>query len=76
MSQYTRQAQPELKQWYMDLNIVQRSKPEHATRIRLILNPLNSELNPICHLLALLGGATIVVVSMLGVKNEVCVSAL
>ena len=25
-------------------------------------NPLNSELNPICHLLALLGGATIVVV--------------
>ena len=25
-------------------------------------NPLNAELNPICHLLALLGGATIVVV--------------
>ena len=29
----------------------------------LTLNPLNAELNPICHLLALLGGATIVVVS-------------
>jgi hypothetical protein len=28
-------------------------------------NPLNAELNPICHLLALLGGATIVVVSRL-----------
>jgi hypothetical protein len=26
-------------------------------------NPLNAELNPICHLLGLLGGATIVVVS-------------
>ena len=32
------------------------------------LNPLNTELNPICHLLALLGGATIVVVSRLRVK--------
>ena len=31
-------------------------------------NPLNAEVNPICHLLALLGGATIVVVSMLRVK--------
>jgi hypothetical protein len=33
------------------------------------INPLNAELNPICHLLALLGGATIVVVSRLRVKN-------
>ena len=32
------------------------------------VHPLNAELNPICHLLALLGGATIVVVSRLGVK--------
>ena len=31
-------------------------------------NPLNVELNPICHLLALLGGATIVVVSRLRVN--------
>jgi hypothetical protein len=31
-------------------------------------NPLNSELNPICHLLVLLGGATIVVVSRLRVN--------
>src|SRR5215510_8209490 len=30
--------------------------------------PLNAELNPICHLLALLEGATIVVVSRLRVK--------
>jgi len=29
------------------------------------LNPLNAKLNPICHLLALLGGATVVVVSRL-----------
>jgi hypothetical protein len=33
-------------------------------------NPLNAELNPICHLLALLGGATIVVISRLRVKPE------
>jgi hypothetical protein len=32
------------------------------------VNPLNAEFNPICHLLALLGGATIVVVSRLRVK--------
>jgi len=32
-------------------------------------NPLKAELNPICHLLALLGGATIVVVSRLRVKQ-------
>ena len=34
------------------------------------INPLNAELNPICHLLALLGGATIVVVSRLRVNNS------
>jgi hypothetical protein len=34
------------------------------------INPLNDELNPICHLLALLGGATIVVVSRLRVKMD------
>ena len=33
-----------------------------------LFNPLNAELIPICHLLALLGGATIVVVSRLRVK--------
>jgi hypothetical protein len=33
------------------------------------INPLNAELNPICHLLALLGGATIVVISKLRVKQ-------
>ena len=32
-------------------------------------NPLKAELNPICHLLALLVGATIVVVSRLRVKG-------
>jgi hypothetical protein len=34
-----------------------------------VINPLNAELNPICHLLALLGGATIVVVSRLRVNT-------
>ena len=32
------------------------------------INPLKAELNPICHLLALLGGTTIVVLSRLRVK--------
>ena len=42
---------------------IHRNKP-----VIVHLNPLNAELNPICHLLALLGGATIVVVSRLRVK--------
>jgi hypothetical protein len=33
-------------------------------------NPLKAELNPICHLLALLGGATIVVVSRIRVNKH------
>ena len=36
--------------------------------LQTYINPLNAELNPICHLLALLGGANIVVVSRLRVK--------
>jgi len=36
-----------------------------------VFNPLNAELNPICHLLTLLGGATIVVVSRLRVKETI-----
>jgi len=35
----------------------------------LLFNALKAELNPICHLLALLGGATILVVSRLRVNN-------
>ena len=35
-----------------------------------LFNPLNAELNPICHLLALLGDATIVVISRLRVKKK------
>jgi hypothetical protein len=40
----------------------------HRSRYDFWLNPLNAELNPIFHLLALLGGATIVVVSRLRVN--------
>jgi hypothetical protein len=36
--------------------------------LKFNLNPLNAELNPICSLLALLGGATIVVVNRLRVN--------
>jgi hypothetical protein len=33
------------------------------------INPLNAELNPICHLLALLGAHPIIHVSRIGVKG-------
>ena len=42
----------------------------------LLFNPLNAELNPICHLLALLGGATIVVVSRLRVNTVIYIFLL
>ena len=38
------------------------------TQQHFTINPLNAKLNPICHLLALLGGATIVVVSRLRIN--------
>ena len=40
-------------------------------KLARLINPLKAELNPICHLLALLGGATIVVVSRLRVNKPV-----
>jgi len=36
---------------------------------RTVLNPLNAELNPICHLLALLGAHHIIHVSRIRVKG-------
>jgi hypothetical protein len=42
-------------------------KPLNIKKNNII--PLNAELNPICHVLALLGGATIVDVSRLRVKK-------
>ena len=45
-------------------------RPQTSVHIFLAINPLNAELNPICHLLALLGGATIVVVSRLRVNRH------
>ena len=45
-------------------------KPPWRAQGQIYLNPLNAELNPIYHLLALLGGATIVVVSRLRVNGQ------
>jgi hypothetical protein len=47
-----------------------RNKTNGTTQGVLKINPSNAELNPICHLLALLGGATIVVVSRLRVNHR------
>ena len=44
-------------------------KEQRFLLTRQEFNPLNAELNPICHLLALLGSATIVVVSRLRVNQ-------
>jgi hypothetical protein len=49
---------------------VTRRQGRRCRKVLDDLNPLNAELNPICHLLALLGGATIVVVSRLRVKDR------
>jgi len=38
-----------------------------------LINPLNAELNPICHLLALLGAHPILHVSRIRVKYCVCI---
>ena len=43
----------------------------YVFRKNCLFNPLKAELNPICHLLALLGGATIVVVSRLRVNEQI-----
>jgi hypothetical protein len=53
------------------MNLGKDGKPEppgHTKGTKTMINPLNAELNPIYHLLALLGGATIVVVSRLRVN--------
>jgi hypothetical protein len=55
----------------MTIRIHVTSAPCEGTLQLHNINPLNAELNPICHLLALLGGATIVVISRLRV-NMVC----
>jgi hypothetical protein len=51
---------------------ISRLCPRHYTGGTTTYNPLNAELNPICHLLALQGSATIVVVSRLRVKHRAC----
>jgi hypothetical protein len=52
------------------LNLLEPSGSHRACYgTALAFSPLNAELNPICHLLALLGGATIVVVSRLRVNG-------
>ena len=51
------------------LNLLEPSGHVQAsTGMKFTFSPLHAELNPICHLLTLLGGANIVVVSRLRVK--------
>jgi hypothetical protein len=48
-----------------------RGTPFNIQNTIYIINPLNAKLNPICHLLALLGGATIVDVGRLRVNSHI-----
>jgi hypothetical protein len=53
------------------LELIEIPKPSfnfHFAKMDLIVNPLNAELNPICHLLALLGAHPILHVSRIRVK--------
>ena len=45
------------------------SAPDNSSTYELSLNPLNAELNPICHLLALLGAHHFLHVSRIWVKS-------
>jgi len=47
---------------------VQHSKHGESLKSRIAINPLNAELNPICHLLALLGAHHILHVSRIRVN--------
>ena len=44
-------------------------KSPFSFHLELVINPLNADLNPICHLLALLGAHHILHVSRIRVKN-------
>jgi hypothetical protein len=48
----------------------EENTPHGRTRSRWSINPLNAELNPICHLLALLGAHHILHVSRIRVKMD------
>ena len=53
------------------VSVQRQTNPVHALQISFFMidfNPLNAELNPICHLLALLGAHYIFHVSVLGVN--------
>jgi hypothetical protein len=43
---------------------------ERSSQYVQVINPLNAELNPICHLLALLGARPILHISRIRVKTE------
>ena len=72
MKQYSHQSDAKMVIDVIVMTLIKQRSTKwqyHQTeKLSLIINPLNAELNPIRHLLALLGGATIVVVSRLRVN--------
>jgi hypothetical protein len=50
------------------------SHERHDFRRKKVINPLNAQLNPICHLLVLLGAHHILHISKLRVKHKMFVS--
>jgi hypothetical protein len=53
---------PSLSSYQADHSQLSQAACDSVRLTAFMVNPLNAKLNPICHLLALLGGATIVVV--------------
>jgi hypothetical protein len=65
-----RQAADGNKERHIKDAICMRDKGRNATDKHLTFNPLNAELNPICHLLALLGAHHIPHVSRIRVNTN------
>jgi hypothetical protein len=66
---------------YLDTPKIRRSWPQfccsteiiHTVRFRVV-NPLNAELNPICHLLLLLGDLTFMGLCIVSIFQYTCIS--
>ena len=63
----------QILQSYHDINYLLHTKIWLSITIYSCINPLNVELNPICHLVALLGAHRILHVSSIRVKPFVCI---
>jgi transposase len=69
-SQFIVRSTPFIQKVLQRPNLNCREKVENKSINNTNINPLNVELNPICHFLALIGAHSILHVSRIGVKSE------